>query len=147
MGWKDAAAAGIFVVALAISLAVVVTITREGREERRERTAQTSGSREERVVRGLVLDYGQAVQRDDPEGACLLLSRDAYAAFDCRFGRNDVPPELAIPKGRPLDVADVVVQGDEALAQLRGGDVPQPVRLTRTGRRWKIVRVGLPRSS
>ena len=146
VGWKDKAAATIFAVATLIALATIGYITVQSRDDA-PASAASAAPRDERVVRGLVLDYARAVQRGDPEGACILMGGDAYAAFDCRFGRTDVPAELALPKGRELAVGEVVVQGDQALAQLRGGATPQPVRLTRTGRRWKIVRVGLPRQN
>jgi hypothetical protein len=147
MGWKDKIAAGFFVVCVVASLTTVVYITALSRDERAASAAERAAggeSTESALIRGIVLDFGRAIQRGDPESACVLMTGDAFATFDCRFGRTAVPDALAIPEDAPLSVRDVVIQGDDALAELRGGATPQPVRLHRTSRRWRIVRVGLP---
>ena len=141
MTWKDKAAAVFFALA---ALAAAGTIGYIVVNTRAEPRAAGSPRGDEAVVRGIVLDYGRAVQRNDPESACVVLAGDAFEAFDCRFGQTEVPAALALPRGRELRVADVVVQGDQALAELRGGPAPQPVRLSRSARRWRIIRVGLP---
>jgi hypothetical protein len=146
MGWKDKAVAGFFVLGVLAAAGIIgwVVTQTETRASARGGSEQR-GTLDERQVRGLALDYGRAVQREDPDAACVLLSGDAYESFDCRFGRTDIPAQLAIPEGRQLAVRDVVVQGEQALLTLQGGVRPQPVRLQRIGRRWKIIRVGLPR--
>ena len=147
MGWKDKVAAGVFVVCLLASLRTVVYITGLSRDERAAASAERAArgeSTESALNRGIVLDYGRAIQRRDPESACVLMTGDAFATFDCRYGRTEVPAALSIPEGAALSVRGIVVEGDDALAELRGGAMPQPVRLHRTSRRWQIIRVGLP---
>ena len=150
MGLKDKAAAGFFVVVLLASLGTIGYIVGQSRSERQAQEAAraaSGGGRDERLVRGLVEDFGRAVQRDEADAACILLDGDAFAQFDCRFGRQDIPPRLAIPPDARVGVGEVVVQGDEALTELRGAGAPQAVRLQRRGRVWRIIRVGLPTSS
>jgi len=153
MSWRDKVAATVFAVALLASLGTVGYITLQSRAERDEREAQaqaqpsSAGGGDAALIRGIVRDFGRAVQRDDPESACVLLDGEAFAAFDCRFGRQDVPKALAIAPGAEVGVAEVVVDGDQALTELRGGGRPQPVRLERREREWRIIRVGLPRPS
>ena len=147
MALRDKAAAGFFLVVLLASLGTIGYIVTQSRAERAaEETAATGsrGGRDETLIAGLVEDFGRSVQRGEADAACVLLAGEAFADFDCRFGRQDIPRRLAIPEGARIGVGDVVVQGDEALTQLRGGAAPQAVRLQRQGRRWRIIRVGLP---
>ena len=152
MAWKDKAAAGFFIVVLLASfgaIAYVVTLSREERQDKEatQATQPAGANRDVDLVRGLVQDFGRAVQRNEPDAACILLAGDAYARFDCRFGRQDVPKDLRIADDAQVGVGEVVVEGDQALTELRGADQAQPVRLERQGRRWRIIRVGLPRPS
>ncbi len=149
MGLRDKAAAAFFVVMLLASLGTVGYIVVSSRAERAEKTAAATsgGSRDQMLIAGLVEDFGRAVQRGEADAACVLLAGEAFADFDCRFGRQDIPRRLAIPDGARIAVGDVVVQGDQALTELRGGGAPQAVRLRRQGRRWSIIRVGLPTPS
>ncbi len=145
MTWKDKAVAAVFALAVLAALGTVAVIVERSREERAAKAAAPAGeSREQTLVRGIVLDYARAVQRDDPESACVVLDDDAFAAFDCRFGRTDVPRGLAIPAGAEVAVGDVVVQGAQAFVELRAGEARQAVRLERAQRRWRIIRVGGP---
>src|SRR5215211_7024161 len=99
MGWKDKVAAGFFVVCVLASLGTVVYITGLSRDERAAAAAQRAArgeSTESSLIRGIVLDYGRAIQRRDPETACILMTGDAFATFDCRYGRTSVPAALAI---------------------------------------------------
>ena len=144
MTWKDKTAAAFFLVAVLASFGTIGYIVIQTRAERPARADTSPAARDRTLVRGIVLDYGRAVQRDDPESACVVLGGDAFEAFDCRFGRTDVPAGLELPEGRDLTVGEVTVEGDQAFVQLRGGATPQPVRLERTGRRWRIIRVGVP---
>jgi hypothetical protein len=150
MGLRDKAAAAFFVVMLLAGLGTVGYIVGVSRAERAAEEAKAPaprGGRDEALIAGLVEDFGRAVQRGEADAACVLLAGEAFADFDCRFGRQDIPRRLAIPDGARIAVGDVVVQGDEALTQLRGGSAPQAVRLQRQGRRWRIIRVGLPTPS
>ena len=147
MGLKDKAAATFFVLALLASLGTVgyiVGLSRAERDARQASAPAAGGSRDEVLVRGLVEDFGRAVQRGEADAACILLAGEAFAQLDCRFGRQDIPPALAIPEDARIGVGEVVVQGDDALTELRGGAAPQQVRLQRRGRQWRIIRVGLP---
>ena len=147
MTLKDKAAAAFFVVVLLASLGAVGYIVVSSRAERDAKGAAASASRrggEAALIQGLVRDFGRAVQRDEADAACVLLAGEAFAQFDCRFGRQDVPRGLAIPEDARIGVGEVVVQGDEALTELRGGATPQAVRLQRRNRLWRIIRVGLP---
>ena len=144
MTWKDKIAAAFFLLAVLGSFGTIGYIVVQSRAEEPANADVSPSGREQALVRGIVLDYGRAVQRDDPESACVVLGGDAFEAFDCRFGRTDVPEGLGLPEDRELTVGDVLVEGDQALVELRGGAKPLPVRLERSGRRWRIIRVGLP---
>src|SRR5215218_4315122 len=110
MTWKDKFAAAFFLVAVLGSLGAIGYVVVRSRDEARATVAASPAAREEALVRGIVLDYGRAIQRNDPESACVVLSGDAFEAFDCRFGHTDVPAGLELPKGRKLAVGEVVVQ-------------------------------------
>jgi len=144
MSWKDKVVGAFFILAVIGSLATIVYIVVDERGQRAAAGADVGG-RDDRLVRGIALDFGRAVQDDDPESACFVLAEDAFEAFDCRFGRQEVPAGLGLTEDAPLTAGEVVVQGDQALIELRGGAAPLPVRLERIGRRWRIVRVGLPK--
>src|SRR3954471_12977009 len=117
MGWKDKLAAGFFVVCLIASIGTVVYITGLSRDERAAASAARAArgeSSESALIRGIVLDYGRAIQRRDPETACALMTGDAFATFDCRYGRTSIPDALKVRDDAALSVSGIVIQGPDA---------------------------------
>src|SRR3954454_20182299 len=98
MGWKDKAVGAFFVIAVLASVGTVGYIVKLSRDEHEARAGlrASAGSADTAVVRGIVLDYGRAIQRADPYSACVMLDGDAFAKLDCRYGHTHVPADLAV---------------------------------------------------